>query len=93
MVGCGHGCGCGCGCGRYSLSLFFVVVFTSLEVEKVLGIHCLAMRAGITWQGDPPAPCTFVAVEDTDGDRQGKGGVPSIGARESVFGFLFLNGW
>lgn len=39
------------------------------RVEKVLGIHCLAMRAGITWQGDPPAPCTFVAVEDTDGDR------------------------
>ncbi|CAL1143749.1 unnamed protein product [Cladocopium goreaui] len=39
------------------------------RVEKALGVHCLAMRAGIQWLGDPPAPARTLLVEDTDGDR------------------------
>ena len=41
------------------------------QVEKALGVHCLAMRAGIPWLGDPPAPARTLLVEDTDGDRWG----------------------
>lgn len=41
-----------------------------LQVEKALGVHCLAMRAGVEWLGDPPEPATALIVEDTDGDRQ-----------------------
>ena len=41
------------------------------QVEKALGVHCLAMRAGIQWLGDLPAPARTLLVEDTDGDRWG----------------------
>lgn len=40
------------------------------QVEKALGVHCLAMRAGVEWLGDPPEPATALIVEDTDGDRR-----------------------
>eukprot|EP00438_Fugacium_kawagutii_P001544 Skav214189 [mRNA] locus=scaffold3641:81301:81513:+ [translate_table: standard] len=41
-----------------------------MQVEKALGVHCLAMRAGVEWLGDLPEPATALIVEDTDGDRQ-----------------------
>lgn len=39
------------------------------EVEKALGVHCLAMRAGVPWRKDPPVPAQRLAIVDTDGDQ------------------------
>ncbi|CAE7710468.1 unnamed protein product [Symbiodinium sp. CCMP2456] len=39
------------------------------QVEKALGLHALAMRAGIEWRGERPPPAQKLLVTDTDGDR------------------------
>ncbi|CAK9089224.1 unnamed protein product [Durusdinium trenchii] len=39
------------------------------RVEKALGVHCLAMRAGVPWRKDPPVPAQRLAIVDTDGDQ------------------------
>eukprot|EP00439_Symbiodinium_sp_Y106_P073577 s1005_g13.t3 len=39
------------------------------QVEKALGLHALAMRAGIEWRGERPPPAKRLLVTDTDGDR------------------------
>ncbi|CAE7246113.1 unnamed protein product [Symbiodinium natans] len=39
------------------------------QVEKALGLHALASRAGIDWRGDAPPPPRSLLITDTDGDR------------------------
>ncbi|CAJ1421728.1 unnamed protein product [Effrenium voratum] len=39
------------------------------QVEKALGLHCLALRSGIEWRGQLPRPAMRLELVDTDGDR------------------------
>ncbi|CAE7708458.1 unnamed protein product, partial [Symbiodinium pilosum] len=39
------------------------------KVEKTIGLHALASRAGIEWRGDSPPLVQNLLVTDTDGDR------------------------
>lgn len=39
------------------------------QIEKALGLHALALRAGVLWEGDEPAPANELLLTDTDGDK------------------------